>query len=200
MRVKSRTPKQTRAIETKERIISAAKRLFHNGDFSRITSNAIAAEAGVPIGSFYAYFEGKTQLFKEILDEYYKRILDLKPETWFRDLRNEDPRNRIEKIMKQILKLVESELFRIYEARFLIEKEVRDISKDFRKKLVSALIKSLESSALPLRQADLKTASIVVMTLFEAMINAALFRETGLGKENFIKASADCVAIYLFGS
>jgi len=65
-----REPKQKRSAETRERIRSAALALFCRGGYYNTTTNAIAREAGVPIGSLYSYFADKDALLLDILADY----------------------------------------------------------------------------------------------------------------------------------
>lgn len=81
-------PKQARSKQTKEKIVQAAILLFEERGYERTTSNDIATEAGVSVGSFYVYFTDKRQLllsiFDRLADELYKNIFDgLKAEHLF---------------------------------------------------------------------------------------------------------------------
>jgi AcrR family transcriptional regulator len=86
-------PKQARSKQTKEKIVQAAIRLFQERGYEKTTSNDIAAEAGVSVGSFYVYFTDKRQLlltiFDRLADELYKNVFaSLTPEHLFEsDLR-----------------------------------------------------------------------------------------------------------------
>ncbi len=63
---KVRIPRQKRGIETKGRIIQAARGLFSRKGFHGTNSKEIASAAGVSIGSFYSYFQDKKALFLEV--------------------------------------------------------------------------------------------------------------------------------------
>jgi AcrR family transcriptional regulator len=81
-------PKQARSKQTKEKIVQAAIVLFEERGYEKTTSNDIATEAGVSVGSFYVYFTDKRQLlltiFDRLADELYKNIFDgLKAEHLF---------------------------------------------------------------------------------------------------------------------
>lgn len=81
-------PKQARSKQTKEKIVQAAIQLFQERGYEKTTSNDIAAEAGVSVGSFYVYFTDKRQLlltiFDRLADELYKNIFaGFKPEYLF---------------------------------------------------------------------------------------------------------------------
>jgi AcrR family transcriptional regulator len=89
-------PKQARSKQTKEKIVQAAIRLFQERGYEKTTSNDIATEAGVSVGSFYVYFTDKRQLlltiFDRLADELYKNIFaGFKPEYLF----DSDLRRRI---------------------------------------------------------------------------------------------------------
>lgn len=82
------TPKQARSRQTKEKIVQAAITLFQERGYEKTTSNDIAAEAGVSVGSFYVYFTDKRQLlltiFDRLADDLYKNVFDgLKAEHLF---------------------------------------------------------------------------------------------------------------------
>src|SRR5262245_24507811 len=81
-------PKQARSKKTKEKIVQAAIKLFEERGYERTTSNDIAAEAGVSVGSFYVYFVDKRQLlltiFDRLADDLFNVIFaGLKPEHLF---------------------------------------------------------------------------------------------------------------------
>jgi AcrR family transcriptional regulator len=89
-------PKQARSKQTKEKIVQAAISLFQEKGYEKTTSNEIAQQAGVSVGSFYVYFSDKRELllsiFDRLADELFKNIFDgLKPEHLFES----DFRNRI---------------------------------------------------------------------------------------------------------
>jgi len=89
-------PKQARSKQTKEKIVQAAISLFQEKGYEKTTSNEIAQQAGVSVGSFYVYFSDKRELllsiFDRLADELFKNIFDgLTPEHLFES----DFRNRI---------------------------------------------------------------------------------------------------------
>ena len=73
-------PKQERSKQTKEKIVQAAIKLFQERGYEKTTSNEIAAEAGVSVGSFYVYFTDKRSLlltiFDRLADDLYKVVFD----------------------------------------------------------------------------------------------------------------------------
>lgn len=57
-----KTPRQARSRRTVERILDAAARIFHEQGYAGATTNDIADEAGVSVGSLYQYFPNKDAL------------------------------------------------------------------------------------------------------------------------------------------
>lgn len=72
----TRTPVQTRSRETRNRILTAARILFTEKGYHGTNAKEIAREAGTATGSFYAYFQDKSDLFLEITRDYYLQIFN----------------------------------------------------------------------------------------------------------------------------
>lgn len=57
-----KAPRQARSIDTVNVIVEAAARVLEQAGLGGFTTNAVAARAGVSIGSLYQYFPGKDAL------------------------------------------------------------------------------------------------------------------------------------------
>src|SRR5882672_12142938 len=57
--VKRRIPRQARASETVALVLEAAAQILEQGGLAAFTTNAVAARAGVSIGTLYQYFADK---------------------------------------------------------------------------------------------------------------------------------------------
>jgi TetR/AcrR family fatty acid metabolism transcriptional regulator len=71
---KKLTRRQEKAIETKNRIYTAAIDLMDRKGFEKITIADISKKAGVSVGAFYHYFKSKNDILAEIFfkaDEYF---------------------------------------------------------------------------------------------------------------------------------
>ena len=62
-----KTPRQARSAETRGRILDAAARVFSRHGYSAGTTNRIAAEAGMSVGSLYQYFPNKDAILVELV-------------------------------------------------------------------------------------------------------------------------------------
>ncbi|MFE7740732.1 TetR/AcrR family transcriptional regulator [Nocardia sp. NPDC057455] len=67
-----RRPTQQRAKETREHILDTAARLFGERGIAETSTNRVAAEAGLSIGTVYRYFPDRTA----IVDELLERLLE----------------------------------------------------------------------------------------------------------------------------
>jgi AcrR family transcriptional regulator len=62
-----RNPRQARSQHKVELILEAAIQLLENGDLDTLTTNAVAAKAGVSIGTLYQYFGSKHALLDALV-------------------------------------------------------------------------------------------------------------------------------------
>jgi AcrR family transcriptional regulator len=69
-----RQPRQARSQERVRRILSAAEELFVECHVSSTTTNAIAARAGVPIGSLYQFFPDKGAILRSLAEGYAEQL------------------------------------------------------------------------------------------------------------------------------
>lgn len=63
-------PTQQRARVKVRRILDTSKKLFLEGNYFEVTTNQIAREAGVSIGTLYTYFADKEAILATLLEEY----------------------------------------------------------------------------------------------------------------------------------
>lgn len=93
-----RNPKQKRSIQNKALLYNVAKKLFTSKGYFATSSNEIAKDAGVSIGTFYAYYNDKKTIFMEIIDEYSNEY-NKKLEKALNSIQIDDYRNYIKAII-----------------------------------------------------------------------------------------------------
>ncbi len=69
-----REPIQQRSKETRARIIEAARDMFAEHGFDSVTTTMIAQKANISIGSVYAHFTDKIEIFHEILAHHSEAV------------------------------------------------------------------------------------------------------------------------------
>jgi len=68
--------RQIRAVETRKRIVAAAKKLITENGFENVSIEDIAKEAEVSTGSFYTYFKKKEDIVEELNQQDFYRLAE----------------------------------------------------------------------------------------------------------------------------
>ena len=74
---KALTNRQKRALETRAKLIEAAKRVLAEKSFDEVAVEDITALAGVSTGSFYTYFKRKEDIVDAINDDTVFRLAEI---------------------------------------------------------------------------------------------------------------------------
>jgi AcrR family transcriptional regulator len=72
--MKTRQPKQQRALATVEAVLDAVDEVIRRHGVAAVTTNRIAERAGVSIGSVYQYFPDKQAIFAALHDRHSEQI------------------------------------------------------------------------------------------------------------------------------
>ena len=67
-------PRSRKGVETRARLIAAAKEVFERDGFLDARISDIAEQAGLSHGSFYHYFESKEEVFREVAAGVEERL------------------------------------------------------------------------------------------------------------------------------
>ncbi|MBN3842912.1 TetR/AcrR family transcriptional regulator [Burkholderia sp. Ac-20349] len=71
-----KAPRQRRSVATVDAIVEAAARILERDGFDGYTTNAVAALAGVSIGSLYQYFPNRDALTAALVERESAHLLD----------------------------------------------------------------------------------------------------------------------------
>src|SRR3954464_9122257 len=88
-------PRSRKGVQTRARLVDAAKQIFEENGFLEARISDIAERAGLSHGSFYHYFDSKEELFREVAEAQEERfnvdsvvdsgLLQPSPDTTVRD-------------------------------------------------------------------------------------------------------------------
>lgn len=197
-----REPRQTRSIQTKEKILNIANKLFCDKGYYATTTNEIAKVSGVSIGCLYFYFADKDTILLEILDRYNESFIKVhenlslnmanyrsNPKLWFQ--RFIEGMIEIHKTSKELNQELQILCHTIPEVAVVMEKQ--------QEKVRQITLGYLESFKDMLRVQDLDAASVVANNLISSTVDQIVFYENQIDDERIINAGVDAVYQFLIG-
>jgi AcrR family transcriptional regulator len=94
-------PRSAKGVQTRARLVSAAKQVFEEDGFLDARVSDIAEGAGLSHGSFYHYFESKEEVFREVAVEVDERLGAPLANVIFDQSSHATPRDRIHEAMRR---------------------------------------------------------------------------------------------------
>lgn len=193
----TRVPTQKRSIEKKQRIKDAALKLMSEKGYFATSSNEIAREAGVSIGTFYSYFKDKKELYAELVDDIYTAVLT--PINL-----NELPDDLS---IEETVQLYVTAVFRGHEYQTAFQREISSLSEqsdEFRaiemvhkSNILHVFSEALKAYREELKPQDFETSTYIILTTVEAVIHDTLFHNGGKNKEAVIRELTAMIVNYL---
>lgn len=196
----TRQPKQTRSIKTKEKIRNMAYQLFCEKGYFKTTTNEIAKEAEVSIGSLYFYYRDKDMILVEILDRYNESFLKVHESMNIQlESYRENPRLWITGFMEEMIKS--------HRASKEFNKELKILSHSMPE--VSAVMEKQQETVRlmtldylnafydMLRVKDLEAASIVVVNIMSSLVDQIVFQDNPVDDSRIIREGVDAIHQYL---
>lgn len=197
-----RKPKQTRSIETKEKILKTALKLFCENGFYKTTTNEIAKQASVPIGSLYSYFKNKDMILLEILADYDQSFLD-KIDNAIEEKINfskSDKRIWIKIIIETLIELHNESKEFILELQALNHSmpEVAEIHYAHYLKIKEKIIESLEYFKDEIKVTDLEASAVIINDFISSIVDRVVFTNNEIGRDRIINEGVTVIYKYLF--
>ena len=194
-----RAPQQKRSIDKKENILDAAYRLFCEQGYHRTTAAQVAKEAGLSVGSFYAYFVDKRDLFLAVMDRYSERFAEIR-RTSFRKITNVaiPARKALHAFMLALIEEHESSKSFNFEMRTLarvdpaIAKRLEAQERSIQSEVARALA---ADGRFHLR--DPEATAIVISDLQSAAVDRIVFGSPMVSQKRIIEACLDAICAYL---
>src|SRR3954466_14053976 len=88
-------PRSRKGVQTRARLLEAAKEIFEESGFLEARISDIAERAGLSHGAFYHYFDSKEQVFREIAEMLDDQLAEPMESVIFAPGSSADPRQRL---------------------------------------------------------------------------------------------------------
>jgi AcrR family transcriptional regulator len=198
-----RQPKQTRSMETKEKILKTALKLFCENGFYKTTTNEIAKQAAVPIGSLYSYFKNKDMILLEILDDYHQTFIDRIDKLNIReniDLSEYDKKSWIKITIEMLIEIhEETKSFNLeLQALYHSMPAVAEIHNIHDLKIKERIIKEFEYFKDELKPTDIEVSAIITNDIISAIVDRIVFTNNAVRRDRIINEGVDVIYKYLF--
>ena len=195
---KTRIPQQKRSIETRNKILVAAKDQFADHGFHGTNAKEIAATAGVSVGSFYSYFKDKKALFMEIFREHIEeKVVRILSE------HRVDPNDHRKSVYRLIKAMAEAhdpypEFHREVLAMRYSDPEVEAIFNELDQRSLLHVENFFAQFRDTLRITDIKTAARITTAAVEEVICSITILGHDEDAERLLNGLADMIHRYLF--
>lgn len=142
--VRGTTPVSAKGRRTRQRLLDAARTVFERDGFLAARVADIAAEAGVSHGTFYTYFDSKTEIFRVLVADVMAMVYDTRHDP--EDSEDFTPLERIERGNRQFVHVYRQHgaMLALMEQAVAYDEEVRQIRRRVRHVSVDRIRHSIE--------------------------------------------------------
>lgn len=198
---KTRVPQQQRSMETKQKIVAAAMKLFSEKGFHATNTKEIAKEANVAVGSVYSYYTDKMEIFKDALALFHERFTGILQGHGALQLNtSQNKQELIRDVIEIMIKAHEVDIgfHREMDIMALSYPEIKDMAdKEIRffYKFTARLLRSWQQET---RIKDPDAAATVLILAAHGVVEAVAFGGTGISRERLIEETVDMLHSYLW--
>lgn len=206
MRIETERVKQSRSIQTREKIISSGTTLFCRDGYFSTSAKKISKHAGVATGTFYLYFSDKKELLLEIHRRHAESVHDAIEHFLKKEFRTHNENADGLSFMQKLVKLVyethklSPELHREITILSLTDPCFAEMDLTEKKLAIKKINDCLNPYVSKLRVKDIEAANILVSLSIEAVIHNLIMTEPSISKQRLFDALADMLNSYLFSS
>ncbi|MFC6012350.1 TetR/AcrR family transcriptional regulator [Nocardia lasii] len=189
-------PKQDRAKETRTRILTVSAHLFGTRGVGNTSTNRIATEAGMSIGTLYRYFTDRDEIVKELTDSLFLQV----EERYSRLLGgavDKTPRDSVAEVIRIAVEILVAN-------GPLVRALVADLQfygsgiPEFEPRLRMIIKLYLIQMLGPTRVADIDTMAFIVLNAgFATALRSVEMDTEGLDRDKVIDQTADMIGAWI---
>ena len=195
--VPRKEPKQQRSRETVDVILAATARVLVKEGFDRASTNRIAEEVGVSVGSLYQYFPGKEALLAALIERHIDEMTSMFASAFVRFA--ELPLREATRAMVALhlrAHAIDPRLHQVLSEQ-LPRIDRLDRMRELDHAVMSMVRAYLQAHKSELGVRDLDLAAFIVVQAVEGVTHAALLHEKKLDEEKLIDEISALVIRYL---
>lgn len=199
-KIKARTPVQRRGIETRSKVVEAAKELFIEKGYYRTHALEIAARAGVATGTFYSYFNDKKEVLLELIREFYQQALAKALSILDEDmLISGDGRMIIHALIETMYTMhaTQKDLHRVLFPLILMDKDGLEISRNEERVVIHTIALYFKKYRNLLRVSNMEAAAEIALKASDEIIHRILFWGSEADGKELILELEDMLFQYL---
>lgn len=176
----TRKPQQKRSKLTADKILDTALKLFCEKGYYNTTTNEIAKEAGISIGSLYSYFKDKDTIFQEILESYHQNFLSV-----FEHIKSDINSSLYELDKKAWLRILLDSLIELHQsvktlnrelkALYYIKSEVQAVVDMQTEKIRIATLEILSQRPDEIHSDNLEITAILIVDFISSVVDQIVF-------------------------
>lgn len=197
---KIRVPQQERSRQTKRRLIVAGERLFSQKGFHNTTSKEIATEAGVAIGSFYAYFADKKALFIDVLKSHSQQFFESISKVRLEDIGSTNQRALLTALIEAIIVAheISPEFHRELTVMVHSDPEVRAVMDRWEEEATDRIRNTLVLWKDRIRTKDIEAAAVLIYETLEAAVHRIKLYGLDIEERRLVDELSAMLYRYLF--
>lgn len=200
---KVRIPKQQRSIQKKEAIRATSLQLFCQDGYHSITTNRIAKEADMSVGSLYEYYSCKEDILYDILDDYFTLSLNHQNsliELFTCPIEGTDKKQWLRQILSVLISSHRSSLpfNKELQSLYFTVPKVAEICQNQKNIIRNIIYDCLFAVKTDLRVTDIEAATVIFMDMLDSIVNRVTLYPLQLDEERILYEGIEAINNYLF--
>ncbi|KJQ58805.1 TetR/AcrR family transcriptional regulator [Streptococcus gordonii] len=196
-----RKPVQKRSLDKLNTILVVSKELFAKKNYFNVTTNEIAKEAGISIGTLYSYFSNKEEILSLILKDYNESFIVIFNQlntSENLELFSSDYKGWIKKLIDNLISLEDKEFHAQIEMLSYSIPEVKEIQDQHNDKMKELTYQCLKHYVDNKEITNLKSISNVLFNFITSIVDEILYSSHSNEEITALrKTSLDCIALIL---
>ena len=192
-----KAPTQQRARATVDAIVEATARILVKDGYDGVSTNRVAAEAGVSIGSLYQYFPNREALVGEVVDRHSHALTDMVLDR-IAALHEAAP----EVVVPELVRAVHHAKRKDHRLAKVIREQIPRVGRmrryeDQLSRITEVVAAYLEGVKERLRVSEPQLAAFLAVHLVDALTHEAATRRSELPEERVAEEITEIVLRYL---